>query len=306
MAPHALDEGLGTCSLLVPAVDLVGQHLHAQCFLGIQRSRVALSCADRGHDVEALRVVHMQQITQPAAEVALFRAGLSNDEAGVTLQRRPATAPLARARAVDVFQLQRLVVQEISQPHRGTATQCCIGLQLRLQAAPVLRRQRAQSPQHVLLRPALQVDVAARRQAAETVFDAVHQFAARQAGEARQQAVEAEFGAVLADEVEYQAALLAGCQAQAAANLLLKQHRALRGPQQQQRVDHRQVDAFVVEINRDQRAQFAAEQTLRRPAAVFRVRRAHHAGGRQACTVQPVGHELGMCDRHAEHEGTRP
>jgi hypothetical protein len=41
---------------------------------------------------------------------------------------------------------------------------------------------------------------------------------------------------------------LPGSQAQAAADLLLEQHRALRGPQQQQRVDHRQIDAFVVEV----------------------------------------------------------
>jgi len=77
--------------------------------------------------------------------------------------------------------------------------------------------------------------VAARRQAAETVLDAVHQLAARQAGQARQQAVEPELGAVLADEVEHKAALLSRRQAQAAADLLLEQHRALRVPQQQTR-----------------------------------------------------------------------
>jgi hypothetical protein len=114
------------------------------------------------------------------------------------------------------------------------------------------------------------MDVAARRQAAEALRHAVHQFAARQAGQAGQQAVEAEIGAVLADEVQHQAALLAWRQAQPAADLLLEQHRALRGPQQQQRVDHRQVDALVVEVDSHQRAQFAA---LRAAAARGGVRR---------------------------------
>jgi hypothetical protein len=145
--------------------------------------------------------------------------------------------------------------------------------------------------------------VAAWRQAAETVLDAAHQFTARQAGQARQQAVEPELGAVLADKVEHQAALLARCQAQAAADLLLEQHRALRGPQQQQRVDHRQVDAFVVEVDRHQRTQLAAEQHAAGPGGGPRGSSPHHAGGRQAGTVEPVGHELGMSHRHAEHEG---
>jgi hypothetical protein len=93
--------------------------------------------------------------------------------------------------------------------------------------------------QHLLSRLALQVDVAPWRQAAETVLDAVHQLTARQAGQARQQAVEPELGAVLADEVKHQAALLPRRQTQAAADLLLEQHRVVRRPQQQQRVDHR-------------------------------------------------------------------
>ena len=265
---YALDEDVGACGLLVPAIDLVGQHLHAQRILRIERRRVALPRTDRSHHVEPPRVVHVQQVTEAAAEVVLFGTGLRDDQAGVALQRRPAAAALAGACAVDVFELQRLVVQEVGQSHRGTAAQRRIGLQLCLQAAPVLRRQRTQTLQHLLSRLALQMDVAAGRQAAEAVLDAVHQFATRQAGQARQQAIEPELGAVLADEVEHQAALLAGRQAQAAADLLLEQHRALRGPQQQQRVDHRQVDAFVVEIDRHQRAQLAAEQALRRPAAL--------------------------------------
>ena len=60
---------------------------------------------------------------------------------------------------------------------------------------------------------------------------------------------------------------LPGAEAQAATDLLLEQHRALRRAQQQQRVDHRQVDAFVVEVHCHQRAQFAAEQALRGAAS---------------------------------------
>jgi len=47
--------------------------------------------------------------------------------------------------------------------------------------------------------------------------------------QARQQAVEPGLGAVLADKVEHQATLLARRQTPATADLLLEQHRALRG-----------------------------------------------------------------------------
>ena len=244
----------------------------------------------------------MQQVAQAPAEVVLLRPGLGHQQAGVAPQRRPAAAALARTAAVHVLQLERLIVQEVGQPH-GVALQRGIGLQLGSQTAPVLRRQCPQALQHLLTRLALQMDVAARRQAAEALRHAVHQFAARQAGQAGQQAVEAEIGAVLADEVQHQAALLAWCQAQPAADLLLEQHRALRGPQQQQRVDHRQVDALVVEVDSHQRAQFAALQPLRRAAAFVGIGAAHHAGGGQARAVEPVGHELRMRHRHAEHDG---
>jgi hypothetical protein len=56
----------------------------------------------------------MQQVTEPPAEVVLFGAGLRDDQAGVALQCRPAASALAGARAVDVFELQCLVVQEVS------------------------------------------------------------------------------------------------------------------------------------------------------------------------------------------------
>ena len=64
----------------------------------------------------------MQQVTEAAAEVVLFGAGLSDDQAGVALQCRPAAAALAGACAVDVIEFQRLVMQEVGQAHRGTTT----------------------------------------------------------------------------------------------------------------------------------------------------------------------------------------
>jgi len=90
-----------------------------------------------------------------------------------------------------------------------------------------------QAAQHLLVGLALQVGVAAGRQLAKPVLDAAQQFTPGLAGQPRQQPVEAEIGTVLADEVQHQAARLALVQPQAAADLLLEQHRALRRPQQQ-------------------------------------------------------------------------
>ena len=73
--------------------------------------------------------------------------------------------------------------------------------------------------------------MAARRQLAKTMLDGLCQPRARQAGEGGEQPVEAELAPLLADEVQDQAAVLAWCQTQAPADLLLEQHRALRRAQ---------------------------------------------------------------------------
>ena len=112
MTFDAFNESVGACGLLVPAIDLVSQHLHTQGTLGIKRWRVAGSRAGPGHHAEPLRIIHMQQVTEPAAEVVLLRARFRSDQAGIPFQRRPTAAALAGAGSVDVVQRQRLVVQE--------------------------------------------------------------------------------------------------------------------------------------------------------------------------------------------------
>ena len=78
----------------------------------------------------------------------------------------------------------------------------------------------------------------------------------------RKQTVKAKIRTVSADEIQDEAALFAFVKAQAASNLLLKEHRALRGTQQKQRVNRRQVNALIVKIAGHKRAQFAPRQTL--------------------------------------------
>jgi hypothetical protein len=49
---------------------------------------------DSDHDVESARIIHMRQITETAAEEALFRSRLGDDQVCTTLERCPAAATL--------------------------------------------------------------------------------------------------------------------------------------------------------------------------------------------------------------------
>ena len=107
-----------------------------------------------------------------------------------------------------------------------------------------------------------------------------------------------------ADEIQDQAALLALGEAQAAADLLLEEHRALRRTQEQQRIDERQVDALVVQVAGHQRGDLAPCEQLGRAPALVRGRVAQHAQRLDAGLVQPRRHVLRV--RHRDAEQQRP
>ena len=66
-------------------------------------------------------------------------------------------------------------------------------------------------------------------------------------------------------EVENEAGGFIDCEAQAAPNLLLKQDGALGGPKQQQGVDIRKIDTFVVEVAGENGREFPPRQHPRNP-----------------------------------------
>ena len=81
----------------------------------------------------------------------------------------------------------------------------------------------------------------------------VDELYAGQACYAGKQPIESKIGPMPADEIENKARLFVRFrrQSQPSANLLLKQHGALRRTEEQKGVDGREIDTFVVEITRD-------------------------------------------------------
>src|SRR5467141_2445466 len=90
--------------------------------------------------------------------------------------------------------------------------------------------------------------MAPARQRWESTLDSILERTATQASQGREQLVEAEFAAVLANEVEHQACLLPFVKAKPATQLLKEERRARRRAQKKQCVDKGEIDAFVVEI----------------------------------------------------------
>src|ERR1035438_9164036 len=104
-----------------------------------------------------------------------------------------------------------------------------------------------QALENLLLGELLELNMAARRQGTEPLLHRVNHLAARKSGNRRKQPIKAEVCAVSTDEIQDEAALLPFVKTQAAANLLLKEHGALCGTEQEQGVNRRQVNALIVQ-----------------------------------------------------------
>lgn len=91
--------------------------------------------------------------------------------------------------------------------------------------------------------------------------------------------------------------------AQAAAELLEKQRRALRGAQEQQHVDEREIDALVVEVAGEQHVDLAIAQLLRRGVTELVGDPSVHGQRRDPRSREARRHVLGVLDADAEPEG---
>ena len=101
------------------------------------------------------------------------------------------------------------------------------------------------------LRHGVELHVAAGGQEGEALLDLLAEVLAGAAEQRAETAVEPELLAVVAHEVEDRAQRLARRPAQSSAELLQEEHRAVGGAQQQQRVDHGDVDALVEQVDRE-------------------------------------------------------
>jgi hypothetical protein len=120
-------------------------------------------------------------------------------------------------------------------------------------AIPAVRYAVADAPQHDVARDAIELHVASGGQEGKAAAHLGLERRARAIQQRREFSIEAELPAMQADEVEDCADALAGGPAQAAPQLLQEQRRAVRGAQHQQRVHARHVDAFVEQIDRENR-----------------------------------------------------
>ena len=217
---------------------------------------------------EPQRVVHVEQPLDGVAQLLLVRAGRGHRHARRALQAGPA------AGLVDVPHLQPGLVQEL--PQRRHASAELVGRQQRLQLALHRRSARRDGRPDVLEDDVrghpVQLHRAAGRQEREALLDLLLHLRARGAGHRAVAQVEAELPVRLADEVQHGDAVLALEAAQAAAKLLQEDERAFRGPEEQQRVDLGQVDAFVEQVHREQRPDAPGAQVQQRLLARRRCR----------------------------------
>src|SRR5207249_10472218 len=101
----------------------------------------------------------------------------------------------------------------------------------------------------------VQFEMAAAGQERETFHELAFERPAGSAGEGAVAEVEAELPVLLADEVQDGEACLAGCVAQAPAELLEEHRDALGWPEEQDGVDVGDVEAFVEHVNGEHAAQ---------------------------------------------------
>jgi hypothetical protein len=95
---------------------------------------------------------------------------------------------------------------------------------------------------------AIQVERASTGKIRKAILDSLSDSDARNPGDCGKDSIEAELGAVLTDEVQHEAAGLAGVMTEPTSELLEEQRRALRGAEEEQGIDKGHVDALVVEI----------------------------------------------------------
>ena len=144
--------------------------------------------------------------------------------------------------------------------------------------------------------------MAARRQEREVVLDLALDVAPAAAEQRAEAPIEAELAAMVADEVEHGAERLSAGASQPAPELLQEEGRALGWTQQQQRVDVRDVDALVEQVDGEDDVDSSGIEIAQRRRAFVHRAVTPDRNGRYPDRAELLGHEAGVRDRHAEAE----
>lgn len=213
---------------------------------------------------------------------------------------RPAAARRSaqqRSPVVDVGEVEPRLSQELGQRRLTLLGDRAQLLHLGL---PTGRQCLTEVVEHDVARDAVELHVASSRQEREALLDLPHQVLAGAAEQRAQAAVEPELATMLADEVEHRAQQLAIRAAQAAAELLDEQRRAVGRAQQQERVDARQVDALVEEVDGEQHLQAAVAEVAQRLLALRGGRVGPNGHRGETRVAEHARHVARMVDAHAE------
>jgi hypothetical protein len=132
----------------------------------------------------------------------------------------------------------------------------------------------------------------------------VDQRGAARSGECAVAQIEAEFAAVLADQVQNGENGLAVCAPKPAPKLLKEDCCALSGSKQQDSVDLGQVKTFIEEVSRKQALDIPSAELLECPRAVIRPCLARDCRRWDASVSEDPSHVLRVRDRHAESQGS--
>ncbi len=136
----------------------------------------------------------------------------------------------------------------------------------------------------------------------ELLLDGALDISSSAAEERSVPAVEAELPAMRANEVQDGAMTLVGCLPEAPAELLNEQRRTLRRPQHEHRVQHRDIDTFVEEIDREDHLHAASRQVAQRSFSIGSRAVTPHGYCRDAVSIEVLSHEACVLDAEAEPE----
>ena len=145
--------------------------------------------------------------------------------------------------------------------------------------------------------------MASRRKEGEPGADLSFDFPPTPAEQRPESTIEAELASVAPDEIDHRAARLAQTLPQSPPELLEEEGRAVGRPEEKQRIDARQVDPFIEEIDREERLDPAGVEVGQCRRA-FGGRAVAPDGGRaDPGRLEMSRHELRMPDVDAEAEG---
>ena len=235
----------------------------------------------------------MKKASHPAEQKRVELIWCLVDEPGCSLQPAPARG-LA---AVEVLEVYPRLLEEPAKVGLGSELP-----EVPCQLSPREPKRATHIAEDRLLRNAVEPDVAARREVGEVVLDLALEPSTRRTGEGAEPPIETELGSLVADEVQDGKTGLAVSEPEAATELLEEERRAFGRAKEEDRVDLRDVDAFVEQIHSEYGVDPSIAKRDQGVATLLGRRLRRDRDSRDAGSAKPIRHEAGMVDAHAEAE----